>query len=311
MNAANYDDNALIRRNLTSDGTRTYLYDIENRMVSGNGATLSYDPLGRLHQVTLGTGTTRFLYDGDALVAEYDGAGAMTRRYVHWDGADVPIMSYVDAALTAPTYLHPDHQGSIVALSGAAGAPVTINRYDEYGIPGAANSGRFQYTGQIWLAELGLYYYKARIYSPTLGRFMQTDPVGYQDQFNLYAYVGNDPVNANDPDGKTPAPMAHALWLALTPEQRVELVSDAIVVISIIIDIVDSPAAPGPDAAIGGLAIREGMVAAARRAKVLSESCQAYVRLQQAELLKAKPGRRERRLAAIRQFAVATKICSD
>jgi len=74
-----------------------------------------------------------------------------------------------------------DHQGSVTAIADVSGNITAIKRYDEYGIPGAGNIGRFQYTGQAWLEDLGMYHYKACIYSPTLGRFQQTDPIGYAD----------------------------------------------------------------------------------------------------------------------------------
>ncbi|MBD3753996.1 MAG: hypothetical protein IE935_16625, partial [Micrococcales bacterium] len=65
----------------------------------------------------------------------------------------------------------------------------------------AGNAGRFQYTGQAWLTEAGLYHYRARAYLPQIGRFLQTDPIGYAAGANLYAYVGADPVNWIDPFG--------------------------------------------------------------------------------------------------------------
>ncbi|HEX8585233.1 MAG TPA: hypothetical protein VF680_12570, partial [Allosphingosinicella sp.] len=68
-------------------------YDAENRLVGAStGAALVYDPLGRLFETSGGSaGVTRFLYDGDALVAEYSGSGTLLRRYLHGTGDDTPI----------------------------------------------------------------------------------------------------------------------------------------------------------------------------------------------------------------------------
>jgi YD repeat-containing protein len=86
--APTYDLNG----NMTAYAGASYSYDLENRLTkitATSGTTpMQYDPNGRLVQVGTGASATHFLYDGDALVGEYNDGGALQARYVHGSGVD-------------------------------------------------------------------------------------------------------------------------------------------------------------------------------------------------------------------------------
>lgn len=196
-----YDSNG----NLTSDGINTYGYDPENRLINavmpGHTASYSYDPFGRRSQKVVESISTSYLYDSNQVLMEYDGAGQLLRRYVYGTGIDEPV------ALITPSnshyYYHFDGQGSVIALTDGTGATAERYRYSPFGESGDASplGNPYRYTSRRLDDETGLYYYRARYYSASLGRFLQPDPIGYGDGLNMYAYVGNDPLNFVDPLG--------------------------------------------------------------------------------------------------------------
>jgi RHS repeat-associated protein len=196
-----YDNNG----NLTSDGTNTYTWNARNQLVSMSGPGLSasfqYDALGRRSGKTINAVTTGFLYDGLNIVQEQSGGSASANVLT---GAIDQLFSRSDSSGTANSLT--DALGSVTALTDSNGTIQTQYTYEPFGkttATGATSNNPSKYTGRED-DETGLYYYRARYYSPNLQRFISEDPIGLAGGSNLYAYVHNNPVSFTDALGLKP-----------------------------------------------------------------------------------------------------------
>lgn len=193
-----YDDNG----NLTADGQRTYTYDSRNRLKTIAGAatgSFGYDPLGRRSDRTVAGVNTGYLYDGANAVQELTGS-AVKADLLTGLGID-QVLARTDS--TGTRSLLSDALGSTLALADPSGVLQSSYSYEPYGQTtqtGVASDNLVQYTGRE-NDSTGLYYYRARYYDPTKGRFTQADPIGLAGGINQFAYVGGNPTRFVDPLG--------------------------------------------------------------------------------------------------------------
>jgi RHS repeat-associated protein len=213
-----YDNNGNATSKTDSTGTTNYTWDFENRLSSvtlpGTGGTVSfkYDPFGRRIYKSSSSATSVYAYDGDNVVEETNASGTAVARYAQTQNIDEPLAMLRGGATS---FYHADGLGSVTSLSDASGSIVNTNTYDSFGKL-AASTGTlvnpFQYTARESDAETGLYYYRARYYDPSTGRFLSEDPVAFTGGVNFYRYVHDNPIDVRDPSGlQEPVPVPRAI----------------------------------------------------------------------------------------------------
>jgi RHS repeat-associated protein len=142
----------------------------------------------------------------------------------------------IEEAESETYYYHYDALGSVVALSDQSGDTVQTYQYSVFGQVAASDDdfpNPYMFAGRRFDIEIGLYYYRARYYNPFMGRFLQTDPIVYEDGMNMYAYCKNNPVNRADPLGE------------LSSSDAEELVSRLAIVGGLWAGRIEKPAYPG------------------------------------------------------------------
>jgi RHS repeat-associated protein len=204
-----YDANGNLISKTDATGTTTYVWDVENRLTSvtlpagGGTVTYQYDPFGRRIEKISPTGTTIYAYDGDNVVEELDGSGTAMARYAQGLGIDEPLAMYRGGA---SYYYNADGLGSITSLTDASGQIAASYTYDSFGKLTASTgtvANPFRYTGREYGSDTGLYYYRARYYDSSVGRFISEDPLQFNGgDVNHYPYVENAPTFWIDPYGE-------------------------------------------------------------------------------------------------------------
>jgi len=183
--------------NITNFGSTTYTWNARNQLTatSGGGAVFGYDALGRRVSATVNGLTTPYLYDGQN--------PAMISSNQLLAGSELDeIYAQINASGTT-SYLR-DGLNSAVADANGSGTSTANYFYSPYGDTASTGtpSTPLQYSGREDDGATGLYYYRARYYSPQLGRFISEDPIGLGGGTNFYAYVNGNPVSYRDPQGK-------------------------------------------------------------------------------------------------------------
>jgi RHS repeat-associated protein len=206
-----YDDegNVIRQTDILTGEVTAYTWDYRNRLtnVTRNGAsvgTYNYDTYDQRIGKTTATGTNRFVYGQNQNIAlEFDGSGTLTNRYLHGNSIDAII---ADEANGAVGWTLTDNLGTVRDVVDGTGARQNHFVYDSFGnVTNETNPSfdtRFTFTGREFDAETENYYYRNRQLRPSIGRFIEEDPLGFSaGDPNLYRYVKNSPATSVDPSG--------------------------------------------------------------------------------------------------------------
>lgn len=193
----------------TGTGAKTLTWDAKNRLKTLTQAsttqTYGYDPMDyRIRHSNTTNGQMDYYLEGEHLES-VEQNGQLTEKYFRGTSTDELIAAYLKDTdgKSKPYQFHHDNVTSTTQVTGHNGGTLQSITYSAFGNTlnqTGASPNRLKYTGRED-DQTGLYYYRARYYDTNIGRFVSEDPLGFEAGINFYAYVDNNPVNANDPTG--------------------------------------------------------------------------------------------------------------